>query len=233
MTNNVTKQIIESILKFEISEIDIYQNAFIHKSALKNIENAESNERLEFLGDSVLSIIVAEMLYKLYPKEQEGFLTKQRTKLVNGKTLSKIAKELQFDRFIIMDERGISKEWNTNVKILENTFEAFIGAIYTSEGFEKTKQWVTNIMKKQIEHEEFLHDDNYKEQVLKIFQEVKLIISNEIGKENEKTFVIQLSIKGKYISEGYGKSKKEAEQDACKKCLVCFGKVKLFNKVKV
>lgn len=229
----ITKQIIESILKFEVSEIDIYQNAFIHKSALKNIENAESNERLEFLGDSVLSVIVAEMLYKLYPKEQEGFLTKQRTKLVNGKTLSKIAKELQFDRFIIMDERGISKEWNTNVKILENTFEAFIGAIYTTEGFDKTKEWVTSIMKREIEHEEFLHDDNYKEQVLKMFQDVKLIISNEIGKENEKTFVIQLSIKGKYIAEGYGKSKKEAEQDACKKCLVCFGKVKLFHKVKV
>lgn len=229
----ITKQIIESILNFEISEVGIYQNAFIHKSALKNIENIESNERLEFLGDSVLSVIVAEILYKEYPKEQEGFLTKQRTKLVNGKTLSKLAKELKFDRFIIMDERALSKEWNTNQKMLENTFEAFIGAIHISEGFEKTKKWVERIIMKEIKEEDFLHDDNYKEQVLKIFQEVKLVVSNEIGKENEKTFVIQLSIKGKYISEGYGKSKKEAEQDACKKCLVCFGKVKLFPKNKI
>jgi ribonuclease-3 len=229
----ITKQIIESILKFEIKDEGIYQNAFIHKSALKNMENVESNERLEFLGDSVLSVIVAEILYKEYPKEQEGFLTKQRTKLVNGKTLSKIAKDLQFNRFIVMDERGMSKEWNTNVKMLENTFEAFIGAIYISEGFKKAKEWVEMIMRKEIKEEDFLHDDNYKEQVLKTFQNVKLIVSNEIGKENEKTFVIQLSISGKYIAEGYGKSKKEAEQDACKKCLVCFGKVKLFNKNKV
>lgn len=216
-------QILRDILKFEPNDIFIYQNAFIHKSALKNTTDFEhSNERLEFLGDSVLSIVVAEVLYKKYPNEQEGFLTKQRTKLVNGKTLSKLAKSFHFDRFILMDERGMMNEWNTNTKILENTFEAFIGSLYLDQGFDVAKIWISNVIQKEIEDDAFLENTNYKEQVIKYFPDSKFKISNELGKDNNKTFVVHLLIQEKLLAEGYGMSKKDAEQDASKKCLHAF-----------
>ena len=220
-------QILRDILNFEPNDVSIYQNAFIHKSALKNTTDFKhSNERLEFLGDSVLSIVVAEVLYKKYPNEQEGFLTKQRTKLVNGKTLSKLAKSFHFDRFILMDERGMTNEWNTNTKILENAFEAFIGSLYLDRGFDAAKQWITFVIQKEMEDESFLENTNYKEQVIKHFPESKFKISNELGKDNNKTFVVHLLIQDKLISEGYGTSKKDAEQDASKKCIHAFCLVK-------
>lgn len=222
----MNKQIITEILQKEPNNVSIYQNAFIHKSALKNTsEFVHSNERLEFLGDSVLSIVIAELLYETYPDEQEGFLTKQRTKLVNGKTLSKISKEYHFDRFIQMDERGISNEWNLNSKILENTLEAFIGSVYLDLGFEDAKAWIRRTFKNEINSETFLENTNYKEQVLKYYPEAKYKISNELGKDNNKTFVVHLNIQDKLIAEGYGMSKKDAEQDASKKCLYIFQKI--------
>lgn len=222
----MNEQILTEILQKKPNNVSIYQNAFIHKSALKNIsEFVHSNERLEFLGDSVLSVVIAEWLYELYPDEQEGFLTKQRTKLVNGKTLSKISKMYHFDRFIQMDERGISNEWNTNTKILENTIEAFIGALYLDMGFHSTKAWIRKTFDDEIKSETFLENTNYKEQILKCFPEAKFKVSNELGKDNNKTFVIHLNLKDKLISEGYGSSKKDAEQDASKKCLYAFQKI--------
>lgn len=228
----MNQEIIKSIINCETDNISIYQNAFIHKSALKDTEYTSSNERLEFLGDSVLGLVTTNLLYKKYPNEQEGFLTKQKTKLVNGKTLSIFAKKYQFDRFIIMDERGISKEWNTNTKILENTFEAFIGSLFLDKGYDFTKKWIEDILLKEIEKDCFLENTNYKEQIIKLFKNHSFVVSNQIGKENEKCFVIQLLIDDKVISEGYGSSKKDAEQDASRKCLVCFNKVKLFYKDK-
>lgn len=222
----MNEQIISEILQRKPNNVSIYQNAFIHKSALKNTtEFVHSNERLEFLGDSVLSMVIAELLYKMYPDEQEGFLTKQRTKLVNGKTLSKVSKTFHFDRFIQMDERGISNEWNTNTKILENTLEAFIGSIYLDLGFAEAKRWIRNTFRQEIESDTFLENTNYKEQVLKYYPEAKYKISNELGKDNNKTFVVHLNIQDKLIAEGYGLSKKDAEQDASKKCLYMFQKI--------
>lgn len=228
----MNQEIIQSIINCKTENISIYQNAFIHKSALKDTDYSCSNERLEFLGDSVLGLITTNLLYELYPDEQEGFLTKQKTKLVNGKTLSLFAKRHQFDRFIVMDDRGLSKEWNNNTKILENTFEAFVGSLYIDKGFEFTKQWLENILRKEIQKDNFLENTNYKEQVIRLFKNTNFVVSNQIGKENDKCFVIQLLVENKVISEGYGSSKKDAEQDASRKCLVCFNKVKNFSKYK-
>ena len=226
---SVTGEVIINIVgDIEIKDCSIYQNAFIHKSALKDTTDVykSSNERLEYLGDSVLNMVVGEYLYHTYGEQQEGFLTRQRTKLVCGKTLSKVAKEMQFDRFIIMDERGMNNEWNKNTKVLEDAYEAFIGALYLDQGLEITRKWILNSLKGEMDSENFLENTNYKEQVLHLYGErIRYKVSNELGKENEKLFVVQLQIDQKLISEGYGRTKKDAEQDASKKCLVCFQKV--------
>ena len=92
----ITKNIIEGLINFKIQDENIYQQAFMHKSASQ--ETLESNERLEFIGDSVLGLIVTSYLYEKYPNENEGFLTRIRTKMVSGKTLSKIASKMSFDK---------------------------------------------------------------------------------------------------------------------------------------
>jgi ribonuclease-3 len=109
----------------------LYQRAFTHKSALKEYEQfTESFETLEFIGDSVLGFVITKFLFDRHESKQEGFLTKARTKLVRGETLAKIATKLGLEKLVIMDEKGMRNGWNNNPKILEDVFEALIGAIY-------------------------------------------------------------------------------------------------------
>ena len=131
---------VESILGSKIKDIKLYQQAFTHKSSIEN--SNESNERLEFIGDSVLSLIVTKYLYEKYPNENEGFLTRIRTKLVSGKALSKIAFQLSFHEFIVMNEKGMKNEWNKNPRLLEDALEAFIGSIYLDMGLEVASTFI-------------------------------------------------------------------------------------------
>jgi len=140
------KACIEKLVGTKIKNLDLYQKAFTHKSALKEYENMnESFETLEFIGDSVLGFVITKFLFDQYESRQEGFLTKARTKLVRGETLAKIAKILGLDKLVIMDEKGMRNGWNNNPKILEDVFEALIGAIYMDIGLLHAKEFVLRI----------------------------------------------------------------------------------------
>ena len=131
----VDKTRIEELVGTKIKNLDLYQRAFTHKSALKEYEQfTESFETLEFIGDSVLGFVITKFLFDRYESRQEGFLTKARTKLVRGETLAKIANTLNLNELVIMDEKGMRNQWNNNPKILEDVFEALIGAIYMDIG---------------------------------------------------------------------------------------------------
>ena len=227
----ITKEIIENIVGFEIKNELLFQNAFIHKSALKEEQYKniffQSNERLEFIGDSVLSLVVCEFLYNRYPHENEGFMTRIKTKIVSGKKLSYYAMLKNLDRYIIMDQKGLSKEWNKNSRLLEDVFEALIGAIYCDRGFEYAKKFIVSFIETDLCNEEnFLEDTNYKDNICKIFPDFSFKVSNETGPEHKKQFIVQLSLSGKLIAEGYGCSKKDAEQNASYKALIVFQKIK-------
>ena len=141
----IDRETIETLVGTKISKIDLYQKAFTHKSALKENENLESFETLEFIGDSVLGFVITKFLFDRYEQQKEGFLTKARTKLVRGETLANIAMKLEMYKWIQMDEKGMRNEWFKNPKILEDVFEAFIGAIYMDLGLLHAKRFILNI----------------------------------------------------------------------------------------
>ena len=129
------RNMLSALVGTKVNKIELYRRAFTHKSALKRYKGLSgSYETLEFMGDSVLGFIITRHLFDKYEKEQEGFLTKARTKMVRGKTLCEIATQLGLDSWILMDDKGIRNNWNTNPNILEDVFEALVGAIYLDLG---------------------------------------------------------------------------------------------------
>ena len=224
----ITKSLIEKIINYEINNESIYQQAFMHKSA--SPEALESNERLEFIGDSVLGLVVTSYLYEKYPIENEGFLTRIRTKLVSGKALSKIAENLNFSEYIIMNEKGMQNEWFKNPRILEDALEAFIGSIYLDAGLNIAKQFIHINIINELDNESLLEDNNYKDILMRYVQGRKLNLPeyrlNESINNNNKLFTVQVYLQGKFVSEGSHKVKKQAEQMSAKRTLQCFNIIK-------
>ena len=166
------KKDVETLVGTKINNLDLYRRAFTHKSALKKYTLTESFETLEFMGDSVLGFVVTKMLFDQYENKQEGFLTKARTKLVRGNTLSILARKLQLDRWILMDDKGMRNGWNSNDKVLEDTFEALVGAIYMDLGLLHAKKFILNIYNDPnfVDMDSVMIDDNYKDQLMRYCQ---------------------------------------------------------------
>lgn len=203
---------IEKIVGTRINDTSLYQCAFIHKSALKQYSVKSSYETLEFLGDSVLGFVITKILYDAHKTEHEGFLTKARTKLVRGTTLSEISSSLGLQRFILMDDKGMRNGWFTNPKILEDVFEAFVGAIYLDLGICHVKSFVYRVFDMTN-----FEDDNYKDIVMRWCQLRKTQLPEyRVTSYDSFVFTIELFIDGVYQSVGQAKTKKEAEQNAAK-----------------
>ena len=270
----ISKEIIQSILEKgnvhkEISNLDIWQQAFIHKSYCKNIDfkknekffgyleninlednkdilplQNDSNEVIEWLGDGIIQGIVANYLFKRYKKQREGFLTKIRSKLVKTETLAKLALYLNFDKYLIVSKHvEIICNGRRNARILEDCFEAFIGAMMNDfgskdegEGYVICSTFIKKIIQDNIDITELImNDDNYKDQLMRYYQkhfngafpkyEQKTIITTtgDNGIVNKKFHMIVRDINKNVIGEGIARSKKEAEQLCARTALMHFG----------
>ena len=221
----ITRKDIEKIINMKPIDIVKYKQAFVHKSIVKCAKENEcipeymknSYERYEFLGDSVLSLVVAKYLFNKYPNEHEGYLTKIRTKLVNGKTLSFLAEKLNLGKFLILNTKVENINGRTNKRILEDVFEALICSIYLDLGFDYAEKFIISTINKFINFDELLIDNNYKDILLRYCQNkysttptYELIES--YGPPHNKTFKIVCLINGKKHKYGIGKNKKDAEQ---------------------
>tara|TARA_B110000483_G_scaffold27264_2_gene32916 strand:+ start:722 stop:1414 length:693 start_codon:yes stop_codon:yes gene_type:complete len=215
---SVSKEQIEQLIDTKIKDLSLYQRAFTHKSALKEYEQfTESFETLEFMGDSVLGFIITKFLFDRHEEKQEGFLTKARTKLVRSETLADIALKLGLNDIVIMDEKGMRNSWNNNPKILEDVFEALVGAIYMDLGLLHAKQFVLRIYQdpKYIDLNSIMIDDNFKDKLMRYCQVNNLplpeyrVVSHEDG-----VFFIDAIVNNQFAGRGYAKSKKQAEQHA-------------------
>ena len=217
---------LEKLLGTNLIDKNIYLEAFIHRSFLEeNNEFTSSNERLEYLGDSVLNLVVGEFLFNKFPDEEEGFLTKVRAKLVNRIALSSVAEKINIADFVILSS-NVPKNISHNSKsILADTLEALIGALYVDKGLEPCRKFIVkNIAEPMLEEGEYLVDENYKSQLLEYAQANKLAnptyqIIKEEGPHHDKTFTVEVIITEQVFGKGIGKSKKEAEQFAAKKAL--------------
>lgn len=210
---------IEQVLGTKINSLALYQKAFTHKSALKKYTLTESFETLEFMGDSVLGFVITKMLFDKYEDKQEGFLTKLRTKLVRGNTLAGIARKLDLGKWILMDDKGMRNGWNNNEKVLEDAFEALIGAMYLDIGLLHTKRFILALYEDPsiVNMETLMVDDNFKDQLMRFCQAKKFDLPDYIMSSHDNgTFSIDVHVNGLCLGHGKARSKKQAEQEAAK-----------------
>jgi ribonuclease-3 len=222
-------KILKNLLGFVPGNLSLYRLAFRHKSVAQNVKKGvkNSNERLEFLGDAVLGSVVAEVLFKLYPYEDEGFLTELRSKIVNRVNLNQLARKLGFEQLIEYDNRvlGTSRQGS----LLGDAFEALIGAVYLDKGYDFTRNFLVNhIIKSHIDiHTLEQTETNFKSKLIEWCQrhskDVSFeLVNNEDG-ENIKLFTIQASVDGQMMGLGKEFSKKNAEKLAAEKACEALG----------
>jgi ribonuclease III len=213
---------IKNIFGFYPSNVFLYQLAFRHKSAAKEIVNGlkMSNERLEYLGDAVLSSIVADYLFKKYPYKEEGFLTEMRARMVSRTQLNKLSIKLGLDRLIK------SEMYSHQSKSMHgNAFEAFVGALYLDKGYNFTKRiLLKRVVEVHLDIEKIQNEDNnFKSQLIEWSQKEKIPIEfkvmEEIGNGYGKQYLVELQVNNKPYSTGTDYSIKGAEQIAACKAL--------------
>jgi len=216
---------LEKIIGIEVVDTSLFQRALRHRSMLTQEQYAkyDSYERLEFLGDAVLDLIAAEILFNKYTKKDEGFLTKIRAKLVKGETLADFSTKLGLDELMEMGERaGNTKISNS---ILADVFESIVAAIYITKGYLNAFQFVEYVFDKFVNFEEIIHTvDNYKSALLEYTQAERLPLPNyrtinESGPGHNRTFEVTVLVGDKELGTGIGKSKKKAEQLAAEAAL--------------
>ncbi len=218
---------LESKLEQKITNKNLFIQALIHRSYLEESKaQIKSNERLEFLGDAVLNLLVAEYLYAHFPENDEGFLTKVRARIVNRKVLADAAEAVSLQEFIIVGKNLSQSFRNGSKSVLSDAFESVIGAIYLDSGIEETKKFVNRILIKPVtKKDDFLRDENYKSQLLEFAQSRKMenpayYVVSEEGPQHSRTFTIKVLMGDIEYGTGQGKNKKSAEQDAAKAAMI-------------
>ncbi len=218
---------LEKKLRINFKNKELLTQAFCHRSYLNENPSfpLENNERLEFLGDAVLELVITEFLYKKYPKKTEGELTSWRAALVNAKILGDLAKDLDFNDFLLLS-RGESKEkGKARQYILANTCEAFVGALYLDQGYESASKFIEKQLAPKISYiiEEGLLKDA-KSRFQEEAQERMGItptyqVLEEWGPDHAKHFIIGIFLGKELVAKGEGSSKQEAEEESAKLAL--------------
>ena len=215
---------VEESIGYSFKNKDLLKVALTHTSyAYEN--KVESNEKLEFLGDSILEFISSKYLYNNYPKLKEGEMTKVRAAVVCEKSLYKIAKLHNFSDFLYVGKSERKTGGENRPAILADSVEAVIAAIFLDGGIDVAEEFIINNLKEEIEQAtKHVGDKDYKTVLQEKLQEhgevkIEYEIIKEKGPDHNKSFEAQVSCNGKVLSTGKGKSKKEAEMHAAKKAL--------------
>lgn len=210
----------------ELKNQKLYTQAFTHRSYLNEAkEQIDSNERLEFLGDSILSFIISEHLFHTYPQFDEGVLTNLRSLVVNTKSLAKEAKLLGFGKKLLLSKGEEESKGRENDSILANTFEAYIGSLYLDQGIEAIKEFLGNTIVPRIK--EFVDKKIFKDPKSLLQENVQAKkqasptykVINEEGPAHAKIFTVGVFIENKKMGVGVGRSKQEAEESAAEQAL--------------
>ena len=208
----------------------LLRTALTHSSyANETKKGTKCNERLEFLGDSVLSVIVAEYLFKTYPTMPEGELTKLRAALVCEKSLAEFSEELSVGQFLLLGNGEEISGGRTRPSILADAFEAILAALYLDSDMETAREYVLRFVKKALNVRRNLSFKDYKTVLQEIIQQnkeesVRYVLTDEYGPDHDKHFVVEVHLNSNVIGRGEGKSKKEAEQQAAKEALELMGR---------
>lgn len=228
MENNDIEYL-EGKLKYTFKNKNYIKNALTHSSfANESRKKISSNERLEFLGDSVLSIVVSDYIFAHCPDLQEGNLSKLRASLVCEKTLCKFSKSLEVGNFLKLSKGEMHSKGDERPSILADAFEAIIAAIYLDGGIKNAREFILRFVVPEINNQKNLEFKDYKTILQEIIQKNKEeVISynlvKEYGPDHDKHFEVEVKLNSNVIGKGGGRSKKEAEQQAAREALELMG----------
>ncbi len=213
---------LEKYFDLNFSNQDLLKKALIH-SSYANEHNCESNERLEFIGDAVLDLLMGNYLYEKYPQFDEGNLTKQRAKNVCESALVEYAKKCQLNKYLLLGKGEEKSGGRNRVALQADAFEALIGAVYMDKGLNECYKIFDKIVIPLVEEEREDNFVDYKSYLQELVQSDKRSLEyrivNEIGPSHNKTFVTRVYMDQILMGEGSGKTKKEAEQNAAEMAL--------------
>jgi ribonuclease-3 len=221
----------QRVLGFSFTDMDLLKQALTHRSASSNDggDSDESNERLEFLGDSVLGLVVNEHLFREYPQDREGHLTQMKSLLVSKPILSVKARDMHIGQYLFMSPGEEESGGRDRSSILADAFEAVIGAIYLDGGMEAARAFIENRLMSGAR--EILRDRNhinYKSMLQELVQSEKKIhpqyrVTSEDGPDHEKVFTVAVLVGKSVLGRGKGKNKKQAQQEAARIALQSLG----------
>jgi ribonuclease-3 len=223
--------LLEKKINYNFNKKYLLNRALTHSSYANQLglSNLEHNERLEFLGDSVLSLVISEYIFNKYKNKAEGKLTKIRANIVCESSLYDKAKHIKIGDYMLIGKGEELTGGRERVSILADAYEALIAAIYLDGGFEKAKEFVISIFSPSIEENvKSAYTKDYKSTLQEYIQRdsnliIKYELENEEGPAHNKIFYVKVSINSKVIGNGKGRSKKEAEMHAAKAALEFLG----------
>ncbi|MEO6070340.1 MAG: ribonuclease III [Chitinophagaceae bacterium] len=218
------KKGLKGILGYSPGSISLYKTAFTHRSIKETSD--ENNERLEYLGDAVLSALVADYLFKRYPYKEEGFLTEMRSKMVNRQQLNDIAMKMGLKKITVYNKSDSSLKTS---QIFGNTLEALVGAIYLDKGYKKTAKWVLDriitphMFIDDLELLEINHKNRLYGWANKNGRQLDFKTIDEKLENGRRLFTVAAVVNGKIIAEGKAFNKKDASQIASQKAVEKLG----------
>jgi ribonuclease-3 len=223
----LTQHDLERILGVQVSMFPgRYVEAFTHKSAARELR-APSLERLEFLGDSVISFVVAKYLFDVYPDQDEGFLTRIRTKLTCSATLASLARVLGLSQFVIMNGCSMAAKWYANERVLEDVFEALVGALYLDRGLTVAKTFFLGLVEKYVDKRDLLENNNYKDILMRWTQTkgetLPSYVSHRVTSHQGYLVYDTTVSAGTKVGRGVDANKKRSEMRAAKMLLLELG----------
>ena len=208
---------------YQFQNEGLLRQALTHSSYAneKHMRKLSDNERLEFLGDAVLEIVSSEFLYHSYPNVSEGELTKKRASIVCEPTLALCTKEIHLGEYLLLGKGEEYTGGRERKSILSDALEAVIGAIYLDGGFANAKEFISKYILTDIEHKQLFYDSKtiLQELVQGEHEQVTYVLVDESGPDHNKSFTVEVILKGECISSGVGHTKKAAEQEAAYKAL--------------
>ena len=222
---------LEEKLQYRFRNPKLLQNALTHSSYANEVRNGiSSNERLEFLGDSVLSVIVSEHIYKNYRSYPEGELTKLRASLVCEKSLCAFSRELDMGKYLLLGHGEEKNGGRERDSILADAFEAVLAAMYLDGGFEVARRHVMRFVTAELNQPDEEGFKDYKTVLQEIIQRnpeesVRYFLTESTGPDHDKSFTVEVRLNSNVIGVGTGKNKKQAEQMAAKQALELMGAV--------
>lgn len=206
---------------------NLLKQAFVHRSYINENKDLkiEHNERLEFLGDAVLELVITDFLYQKFPDKTEGDMTSYRSALVNADTLAEVAAKLDMNEYLLLSKGETKDTGRARQYILANTLEALIGAIYLDQGYEVTKEFVSkhisNLIEGVLEKGSWIDSKSLFQERAQDVEGITPLYKTlkEVGPDHDKNFVIGVYLGKEMVASGEGRSKQDAEQEAAKKAL--------------